>query len=84
MVPLRNALKDAGLQAGDIDKVILVGGSTRIPAVQEAVKKKRARIPIRASIPMSALPLVQPSRPGYWAARLRMYCFWMLPLISGY
>ncbi|CAK7070762.1 molecular chaperone DnaK [Tissierella carlieri] len=37
--PVREALKDAGLQASDIEKVLLVGGSTRIPAVQEAVKK---------------------------------------------
>ncbi|NLV89298.1 MAG: molecular chaperone DnaK [Tissierellia bacterium] len=37
--PVREALKDAGLNASDIEKVILVGGSTRIPAVQEAVKK---------------------------------------------
>ena len=36
--PLRQALSDASLTANDIDKVILVGGSTRIPAVQEAVK----------------------------------------------
>ncbi|MCF6461089.1 molecular chaperone DnaK [Clostridium sp. Cult3] len=37
--PIRLALKDAGLNPNDIEKVILVGGSTRIPAVQEAVKK---------------------------------------------
>ena len=37
--PVKQALKDAGLQASDIEKVILVGGSTRIPAVQDAVKK---------------------------------------------
>ncbi len=37
--PIRLALKDAGLSAGEIEKVLLVGGSTRIPAVQEAVKK---------------------------------------------
>ena len=37
--PIRLALKDAGLSTNDIDKVILVGGSTRIPAVQEAVKR---------------------------------------------
>ena len=36
--PARQALQDAGLQPGDVDRVILVGGSTRIPAVQEAVK----------------------------------------------
>ena len=38
MIPVRNALNDAGLQAGEISKVLLVGGSSRIPAVQEAVK----------------------------------------------
>ncbi|MBR5558863.1 MAG: molecular chaperone DnaK [Oscillospiraceae bacterium] len=38
MVPVRQALSDAGLKASDINKVLLVGGSTRIPAVQEAVK----------------------------------------------
>jgi len=38
MEPARKALKDAGMDKSDIDEVILVGGSTRIPAVQEAVK----------------------------------------------
>ncbi len=37
--PVRQALSDAGLQPSDLDKILLVGGSTRIPAVQEAVKK---------------------------------------------
>ena len=40
MGPVRQAMKDANLSAGDIDSVLLVGGSTRIPAVQEAVKKE--------------------------------------------
>ncbi|SUM33298.1 molecular chaperone DnaK [Staphylococcus gallinarum] len=40
MEPTRQAMKDAGLSSSDIDEVILVGGSTRIPAVQEAVKKE--------------------------------------------
>jgi len=39
MEPARKALKDAGMDKSDIDEVILVGGSTRIPAVQEAVKE---------------------------------------------
>ena len=39
MGPVRNALSDAGLSASQLDKILLVGGSTRIPAVQEAVKK---------------------------------------------
>jgi molecular chaperone DnaK len=37
--PAKQALKDAGISASELDKVILVGGSTRIPAVQEAIKK---------------------------------------------
>ena len=43
--PIKDALKDAGLSAGDIEKVILVGGSTRIPAVQNAVKDLIGRDP---------------------------------------
>ncbi|AVX20005.1 MAG: molecular chaperone DnaK [Bacillota bacterium] len=39
MGPTRQALKDAGLEPKDIDKVLLVGGSTRIPAVQEAIRR---------------------------------------------
>jgi molecular chaperone DnaK len=39
MTPVQNALKDAGLSTGDIDEVILVGGSTRIPIIQEEVEK---------------------------------------------
>ena len=39
MVPVRQAMKDAGLSASEISKVLLVGGSSRIPAVQDAVKK---------------------------------------------
>ncbi|EUJ64475.1 molecular chaperone DnaK [Listeria fleischmannii FSL S10-1203] len=43
--PTRQALKDAGLSASDIDQVILVGGSTRIPAVQEAITKELGKEP---------------------------------------
>ena len=45
LVPTRQALKDAGLTPSEIDQVILVGGSTRIPAVQEAVKKEMGKEP---------------------------------------
>lgn len=45
MIPTRQALSDAGLSASDIDQVILVGGSTRIPAVQEAVQKTTGKEP---------------------------------------
>ncbi|MBC1757355.1 molecular chaperone DnaK [Listeria seeligeri] len=45
IAPTRQALKDANLSASDIDQVILVGGSTRIPAVQEAIKKELGKEP---------------------------------------
>lgn len=45
MGPTRQAMKDAGLSNSDIDEVILVGGSTRIPAVQEAIKKEIGKEP---------------------------------------
>lgn len=51
MGPSRQALSDAGLTAAEIDKVILVGGSTRIPAVQEAVKKLTGKDPFKGINP---------------------------------
>ncbi|WP_066049835.1 molecular chaperone DnaK [Robertmurraya korlensis] len=45
MGPTRQALRDAGLTPAEIDKVILVGGSTRIPAVQEAIKRETGKEP---------------------------------------
>lgn len=51
MGPTRQALKDAGLNPSDLDKVILVGGSTRIPAVQEAIKKETGKEPHRGVNP---------------------------------
>ena len=49
--PCRNALKDAGLQASDIDEILLVGGSTRIPKVQEIVKNFFGKEPNRTVNP---------------------------------
>ena len=49
--PMRKALSDAGLTAAQIDKVILVGGSTRVPAVQEAVKKITGKEPYKGINP---------------------------------
>ncbi|HYH01578.1 MAG TPA: molecular chaperone DnaK [Bacillota bacterium] len=49
--PLKRALADAGLEAKDIDKIILVGGSTRIPAVQEMVKKLTGKEPYKGVNP---------------------------------
>lgn len=51
MGPTRQALKDAGLKPSDIDKVILVGGSTRIPAVQDAIKEYLGKEPFKGINP---------------------------------
>ena len=51
MVPTRDALNDAGLSVQEIDKILLVGGSTRIPAVQEAVKKFLGKEPFKGINP---------------------------------
>ncbi|BEU86978.1 molecular chaperone DnaK [Selenomonas sp. TAMA-11512] len=47
MEPTRKAMADAGMEVSDIDKIILVGGSSRIPAVQEAIKKYLGKEPTR-------------------------------------
>jgi molecular chaperone DnaK len=57
MGPTRQALKDAGLTASDIDKVILVGGSTRIPAVQEAIKREIGKEPHKGVNPDEVVAL---------------------------
>ena len=49
--PVRKALKDAGLKASEIDKVLLVGGSTRIPKVQELIKKELGKEPSKGVNP---------------------------------
>ena len=51
MVPARQALRDAKLTAGDLDQVLLVGGSTRIPAVQEAVRRELGKEPNKSVNP---------------------------------
>ncbi len=51
MVPTKKALADAGLSVNQVDKVLLVGGSTRIPAVQEAVKKFIGKEPFKGINP---------------------------------
>ncbi len=57
MVPVKDALKDAGLDAGELDKVLLVGGSTRIPAVVEEVKKFTGKQPQKDINPDEAVAL---------------------------
>lgn len=55
--PVKNALKDADLEASDLDKVLLVGGSTRIPAVQEEVKKITGKEPFKGINPDECVAL---------------------------
>ncbi len=51
LVPVQNALKDAGISASELSKVLLVGGSTRIPAVQEEVQKITGKEPFKGINP---------------------------------
>lgn len=51
MIPLRQAIKDAGVAKNEINEVLLVGGSTRIPAVQAAVEKETGKAPNRSVNP---------------------------------
>lgn len=57
LIPIENALRDAKLSASDIDQVLLVGGSTRIPAVQEAVRKALGKEPSRSVNPDEAVAM---------------------------
>ena len=57
IVPVQNALKDADLTAADLDKVLLVGGSTRIPAVQEEVAKITGKEPFKGINPDECVAL---------------------------
>ncbi len=57
MQPVRQALQDAGLSASDLDQVLLVGGSTRIPAVQEAVKRELGQEPNKSVNPDECVAL---------------------------
>lgn len=57
MGPTRQALKDAGLEPKDVDRVILVGGSTRIPAVQEAIKQLTGKEPHKGVNPDEVVAL---------------------------
>ncbi len=57
IIPIEKALRDADLTVKDIDQVLLVGGSTRIPAVQEAVKKATGKEPNKSVNPDEAVAL---------------------------
>ena len=57
MIPVRNAMKDAGVTASDLDQGLLVGGSTRIPAVQEAVRNELGKEPNKSVNPDEVVAL---------------------------
>ena len=57
MGPVRQALKDSGYSVGEIDKVLMVGGSSRIPAVQEAIKKFTGKDPFKGINPDECVAL---------------------------
>jgi len=57
MKPTRQAMKDAGISKGGVDKVILVGGSTRVPAVQAAIEKETGKSPYKGINPDEAVAM---------------------------
>jgi len=57
MSPTRQAMKDAGIKKGDVDKVLLVGGSTRVPAVQQAIEKEVGKAPFKGINPDEAVAM---------------------------
>lgn len=71
MGPTRQALTDSGLKPGEIDKVILVGGSTRIPAVQEAIKKQLNQEPHKGINPDECVALGAAIQGGVLAGEVK-------------
>ena len=57
MGPTRQAMKDAGLKKGNVDKVLMVGGSTRVPAVQTAIEKEVGKAPFKGINPDEAVAM---------------------------
>jgi molecular chaperone DnaK len=62
--PVKQALSDAGLTAAQIDEVVLVGGQTRMPLVQEKVKAFFGKEPHKGVNPDRSSPSAPPSRPA--------------------
>ena len=69
--PMRQAMGDAGLKAGDIDQVILVGGSIRIPAVQEKVKELTGKDPHRGINPDEVVAIGAAIQAGVLAGEVK-------------
>ena len=79
MEPCRAALKDAGLDASSIDEVVLVGGQTRMPKVQEAVQKLFGREPHKGVNPDEVVAVGATIQAGVPIASLKMHAFSRLP-----
>jgi molecular chaperone DnaK len=69
--PVRQAMQDAGLKAGDVDQVILVGGSTRIPAVQEQVKEITGKEPHKGINPDEVVAIGAAIQAGVLAGEVK-------------
>ena len=79
MVPTRKAMEDAGLSGSDIDKIILVGGSSRIPAVQEAIRKILGKEPSKGVNPDECVSIGAAIQGGVLVGEVRMSCSSTLP-----
>jgi molecular chaperone DnaK len=69
--PVRRAMEDAGLKAGEVDQVILVGGSTRIPAVQEQVKELTGKEPHKGINPDEVVAIGAAIQAGVLAGEVK-------------
>ena len=73
--PCRKALKDAGIDASELDEVILVGGSTRIPKIQEVVEKFFGKKPNRSVNPDEVVAIGAAIQGGVLSGDVKMYCY---------
>ena len=74
--PTRQALQDAGLEPSEIDRVILVGGSTRIPAVQEAIKRLIGKEPFKGVNPDEVVAIGAAIQAGVLAGEVTTSSSW--------
>jgi molecular chaperone DnaK len=82
-IPVEQALKDAKLNKSDIDEVVLVGGSTRIPAIKELVKRVLDKEPNETVNPDEVVAVGAAIQGVYWPGKSRIYCYWMSPPLPG-
>ena len=84
MGPVRSALQDSGLQIGQIDKVLMVGGSSRIPAVQDAVKKLIGKEPFKGINPDECVAIGAAIQAGVLGGEVEgLHLLDVIPLFFG-